>query len=149
MSKEPSKHSNNEKTGERTVLGFDFGTKRIGIAIGQELTATATGIETISCKNNKPNWQEIDKIIEQWQPSALVVGIPVHMDNTEHDMTVRAQKFCRQLQARYQLTVYQVDERLSSYEAETELKQQSNTYNKQSVDSLSAQIILQSWLTKK
>lgn len=145
-----NKNQVSAKTGERTLLGFDFGTKRIGIAIGQELTATASGIDTIRSIRQKPDWDRIQQLIEQWQPNALVVGIPLHMDNTPHQMTARAEKFCRQLHARYNLPVYQVDERLSSFEAESILNDRKASHGKQhnnhDTDRMAAQIILQTWL---
>jgi len=156
-----SANKNSAKTGERTILAFDYGTKRIGVAIGQELTSQASGLTTVLSIRQKPNWDEISKLIDQWKPDALVVGIPVHMDETEHEITLRAKKFCRQLQARYNLTLYEADERLSSFEAEANLQAQAQTqtkkgkrkgkgkqnrFDKSEIDRMAAQIILQGWL---
>ena len=90
-----------------TVIGFDFGTTKIGIAIGQTITQTARPLITIKAKKGKPNWAELDQIIKEWQPVALVVGRPVHMDGTEQEMTEKADKFTRQLQNQYHLPLFQ------------------------------------------
>ena len=139
------------KTGERTFLGFDYGVRRIGVALGQELTKQASGLTTLTSVQQKPDWQSIGQLIEEWTPDALIVGIPVHMDGKEHEITQKAKKFCRQLEGRYNLPVYQVDERLSSVEAEAQLSRQKkpgkqNRYTKAKIDETAAKIILQSWL---
>ena len=130
----------------RTLLGFDFGTKRIGISVGQVLTGTARALTTIRSRNMQPDWENISKLINEWQPDALVVGIPLHMDGSEQELTHLAKRFGNRLHGRYNLPVYPIDERLSSYEAETLLEQQSSGFDKSDIDSMSAQLILQSWL---
>jgi len=133
--------------GQRTILGFDFGTKRIGIAIGQEVTATANPLITISAVKHKPDWESISKIIKEWQPDLFVVGLPVHMDGSEQPMTQAAKRFSNQLNGRYQIPVALMDERLSSDEAESILKEQSGFTDKAQIDMMSAQLILQSWMS--
>lgn len=138
--------------GQRTLLGFDFGTKRIGIAIAQEVTGTANPLVTVKAVKNKPDWESISKIIAEWQPDLLVVGLPLHMDGTEQDMTQAARRFSNQLNGRYQLPVALMDERLTSNEAESILSEQagfgSNVFqDKAQIDMISAQLILQSWLS--
>ncbi|MCW9024844.1 MAG: Holliday junction resolvase RuvX [Gammaproteobacteria bacterium] len=133
----------------RTFLGFDYGTKRIGIAVGQEITATARALITINSKNQKPDWDAISKLIAEWQPALLVVGLPLHMDGTEQPVTDAARRFGNQLKGRYNLPVEMMDERLSSHEAESLLEQGPSRRNKkqnQAIDHLAAQLILQSWL---
>ncbi|MDH5601109.1 MAG: Holliday junction resolvase RuvX [Gammaproteobacteria bacterium] len=144
---------------QRTLLGFDFGTKRIGIAIGQEVTGTARPLTTLSAVKHKPDWDSISKIITEWQPDLLVVGLPLHMDGTEQDMTQAARRFSNQLNGRYQLPVALMDERLSSDEAESILSEQSAPGatvlrgsvfpDKAQVDMISAQLILQSWIEQE
>lgn len=134
------------------VLGFDFGEQRIGVAVGQRLTGTATPLTTLNSQQNKPDWEGISRLIEEWQPEALVVGMPYHLDGSISDMNDRINKFCRQLNGRYNLPVYQVDERLSSAEAEQQLKLQRQQgrrkkINKQEIDQLAAAIQLESWLS--
>ena len=125
----------------RSLICFDYGKKRIGVAIGQTLTATATPLETVLVKRNKPDWDRIGALIGQWAPDALLVGDPLQMDSSRQEMTAAADKFCRQLTGRYKLKVYRVDERLTSYEARQRLKDTRN------LDPVAAQIMLESWLT--
>lgn len=141
---------------KRTLLGFDFGTKRIGIAIGQEVTGTARPLTTLTAVKHKPDWDGISKIIAEWQPDLLVVGLPLHMDGTEQEMTQAARRFSNQLNGRFQLPIALMDERLSSDEAESILSEQSASgttgfrdsvfSDKEQVDMISAQLILQSWM---
>jgi len=127
----------------QTLLGFDFGQKRTGVAVGQSLTGTATALVTLNSRNNKPDWSGIEDLIKEWQPNALVVGIPVHMDGKEQPMTLAARKFARQLAGRFQLPVHEAEERLSSVEAEEIL---GSGVAKADIDREAARIILQSWL---
>lgn len=128
--------------GATTLLGFDYGRKRIGVAVGQPLTATATPLTTVRARDGKPDWPTISRLVAEWKPDALVVGIPYHMDGSEQDMTRNAQRFCRQLEGRYGLPVYRAEERLSSYIVETG----SASGGARDIDPLAAQVILQDWL---
>ena len=132
----------------QTVLGFDFGEKRIGVASGQTITGHASPVTTLSAVQQKPDWQAIEKLIEEWRPDALIVGIPRFLDGSTSDMTRRAERFGRQLEGRFGLPVYQVNESLTSFEAEQELKKnkQLGQHNKQDIDKMAAAIIVQSWL---
>jgi len=134
-------------TAYQTLLGFDYGRKRIGVAVGQQITRSATALTTVRARDGKPDWPAISHLIEEWKPDALVVGIPYHMDGSEQDMTQAAQRFCRQLEGRYRLPVYQTDERLTSYIVESSLSGKSNAH--QDVDPLAARLILQDWLQQK
>ena len=134
-------------TAHQTLLGFDYGRKRIGVAVGQRLTQSATALTTVRARDGTPDWPAISHLIEEWKPDALVVGIPYHMDGSEQDMTQAAQRFCRQLEGRYRLPVHPAEERLSSYIVESRLPGSGNTG--QSIDPLSAQVILQDWLQQK
>jgi len=131
----------------QTLLGFDYGRKRIGVAVGQQVTKSATALTTVSARDGKPDWPTITRLIEEWKPDALVVGIPYHMDGSEQEMTRAAQRFCRQLEGRYRLPVYPADERLSSYIVESGLPGSGKAG--QTIDPLSAQVILQDWLQLK
>ena len=105
-------------TGLQTFLAFDFGIKRTGVATGNRLTRTASPQPTIAASND----QRLDAValrIKEWQPDALVIGIPLHPDGAAHENTARAQKFVRQLRARFSLPVYEVDERYSTTEAKS------------------------------
>jgi len=126
------------------VLGFDYGSKRIGIAVGQTLTGSARPLTIVKARDGKPDWDAISRLIAEWQPVALVVGLPVHMDGTEHERTARARRFGNQLAGRYNLPVHRVDERLTSYQAELELRARGK--GGEALDAVAAQLILQSWL---
>ncbi len=131
----------------QTLLGFDYGRKRIGVAVGQQVTQSASALTTVRARDGKPDWPAITCLLEEWKPDALVVGIPYHMDGSEQDMTHAAQRFCRQLEGRYHLPVYQAEERLSSWVVENDLAEQARPG--QAIDPLSAQVILQDWLQQK
>jgi len=130
-----------------TLLGFDYGRRRIGVAVGQRLTRSATPLTTVRARDGKPDWPSVSRLIEEWKPGALVVGIPYHMDGAEQDMTHAARRFCRQLEGRYRLPVHQAEERLSSWVVENRLsaREQADT----DIDPLSAQVILQDWLQQE
>ena len=130
----------------QTLLGFDYGTKRIGVAVGQDITRTVTPLTTLYCSNETPDWQAISKLIQEWKPDKLVVGLPLHLDGTTQSLTDRAQRFGNQLKGRYNLPVEMVDERLTSHEAETELATRKSKTAKADIDALAAALILQSWL---
>jgi len=134
-------------TAHQTLLGFDYGLKRIGVAVGQRITRSATALTTVRARDGKPDWPAISHLIEDWQPDALVVGIPYHMDGTEQHMTQAARRFCRQLEGRYRLPVYQADERLTSCIVESSLPGDRDTH--QDIDPLAARLILQDWLQQK
>ena len=135
----------------RLVLGFDFGTKRIGVAVGQEMLGTARPVSTLTFLENAHRFAAIQKLIEEWHPDLLVVGLPMNVDGTEHEMTQRCRRFGNQLHGRFNLPVTWVDERLSSAEAEQRLQQagQSARATKANVDAVAAQILLQQWLDQQ
>lgn len=135
-----------------TYLGFDFGNKKIGTAVGQTTTKIASPLQTIRSINQQPDWKLISQLITEWQPAGLVVGISHQADGTANPITPRMLKFCRQLEGRYNLPVYQVDEALSTFEAKQLLFDDLHVsagklWDVQ--DQLAAQLILQSWLNKK
>lgn len=96
------------------VLGLDYGTKRIGVAVGNSLTKSAQALEVISNTNSEQTWQQIAQLIQEWQPNLLVIGLPLHPDGAEHAMTAKAKRFGRQLEGRFTKNVHYVDERYSS-----------------------------------
>jgi putative holliday junction resolvase len=100
----------------RTFLAFDFGLKRTGVAVGNRLLRTATPQPTIRAEG-AALWPQVEARVREWQPDALVVGVPFHPDGASHENTARAQKFARQLRGRLRLPVYEVDERYSTTEA--------------------------------
>lgn len=135
-----------------SYLGFDFGNKKIGLAVGQLTTKTASPLETIRSHNQVPDWEKISQIILEWQPTGLVVGVSHQSDGSDNPITPRMLKFCRQLNGRYNLPVFQVDEALSTFEAKQMLYDdvQVSAGKLWAVqDQLAAQLILQSWLNQQ
>ncbi len=132
-----------------TLLGFDFGTRRIGVAVGQTVTRSARPLCTLHSHNGGVEWTAVTRLLEEWQPEALVVGLPVHMDGTEHELTARARRFGNRLAGRYNLRVFFMDERLSSDEAERLLAAEGRRGDKEDVDRVAAQLILQAWLDQQ
>lgn len=126
----------------QTLLCFDFGIKRIGTAVGQTITSTATALEIINAINNKPDWNSITRLINEWGPDLLIVGKPYQLDGSRQEMTDIAERFSRQLQGRYQIKVEMIEEQLSSFEARRELK---STYE---LDAVAARLILETWLSE-
>lgn len=135
----------------KILLGFDFGTKSIGVAVGQSITQSASVLAAISAKNGLPIWPQLDPRLQEWQPEALVVGLPLAADNTELPVTAAAKNFARLLKERYQLPVYGIDEHLTTRSAKEELFAGGGykALKKTNIDSLSAKIILETWFNRK
>ena len=138
------------KKNPRILLGFDFGMKRIGVAVGQTVTKTARALTTLQAKQGIPPWELLGKLIKTWQPDALIVGIPLNMDGTRQRLTEAAQQFADSLEERYSLPVYGIDERLSTKDARERLFTEGGYKALQNgqVDSIAAQLILENWLTQ-
>ena len=132
---------------EATVLAFDFGTRRIGVAVGNTLLRVARPLTTIATEANAPRFAAVAALIETWRPEVLVVGRPVHADGTPHEMTSRAERFARQLEGRFGLEVARVDERYTTEEAEAALAQAGVRAEERKAvrDQVAAQLILQAW----
>jgi len=118
----------------KTILAFDFGEKRIGVAVGNTITKTAEALKIIQEKNQHEKFKAIESLIEEWQPKSLVVGLPTHPDGAEHEMTLKAKRFGNQLHGRFQKEVVWVDERYTSVSVQD------------GHDALAAQLILQQYL---
>lgn len=138
---------NTAKIGQRSVLGFDFGTKYIGIAIGQELTGSASPLGSVKANDGIPNWDNIEKYLKEWQPDLVVVGLPLNMDGTEQPMTKSAKKFGNRIHGRFGLPVEFQDERLTTADAKERLFSQGGYKNlkKDNIDSHSAMLIIESY----
>ncbi len=134
----------------RVLLGFDFGLSRIGVAVGQEVTHSASPLATIRASAGKPCWEHITQLIEQWRPDLLVVGLPLHIDGTEQPLTVAARRFGNRLHGRYGLPVEWIDECLSTIEARKRLNLKSPLHGRRwDIDPVAAQCILQTWLSEQ
>lgn len=130
------------------LLGFDFGTKRIGVSTGQMITATGAPLEPVPARDGIPNWDLVDAHLKEWQPDALIVGLPLNMDDTESDISHLARKFARRLHARYRVAVFMQDERLTSRAAREELTAvfARRKGKLPSLDSTAAVLILEAWM---
>ena len=123
------------------VLAFDWGLRRIGVAVGNSLLGTSEPLCVLAAKDGNPNWQQVAELLDEWQPQLLLVGDPLNMDGSEADITPRARRFGRQLAGRFNLEVVAVDERLSSREA--------RVVSEAAIDAEAAAVILQTWLTEQ
>ena len=123
----------------QTLLCFDYGEKRIGVAVGQTVTSTATALQTIPVVNKKPDWEEIRILVNEWRPDKFIVGHPLTLEGGRQKMTDAAEHFSSQLEHRFKLSVDLINEQLSSYEARRELK------STRGLDPTSARLILETW----
>ena len=134
-----------------TILAFDFGLRRIGIAVGQSVTASASPLGVVANSESGPDFAAISKIVKEWHPSRLIVGLPMHADGTPGEMQTHVEEFVRELQ-RYQLNIDTVDERYTSREAEAVLKKarasgSRGRISKEMIDSAAAVFIAERFLT--
>jgi putative Holliday junction resolvase len=135
-----------------TYLGFDYGSRNIGVAVGQLVTCTATALETIHVYRQQPDWKAISRLLRTWQPHGLVVGLCYQQDGSENPITQPILRFCRQLEGRYGLPVETVDEMLSTFESKQLFFDsiESRTSDFWEIkDQISAQLILQTWLRQR
>ena len=136
----------------RRAMAFDYGTRQIGVAVGQTLTGSAEPLTNLRARDGVPDWDQLARLIREWEPNVLVVGLPLNMDGSASDMSERAARFARRLNGRFLLPVETVDERLSTFEAKQHLKDQGRTpssYRDDPVDSLAAALLLQTWLSSQ
>ncbi|MCU0835617.1 MAG: Holliday junction resolvase RuvX [Chromatiaceae bacterium] len=129
-----------------TLLGFDFGPRKIGVAVGQTITRSATPLTTLRSRGERPDWPAIERLIREWRPNAAVVGLPYNMDDSETAIAPRARRFARQIEGRFGLPVHLVDERLTTLEARGHLGRQGSAPG--AVDAMAAKLILETWLSE-
>lgn len=132
------------------ILAFDFGLRRIGVAVGQFTTLTATSLETVS-NGKEPDWAAIDRLVKEWKPARFLLGLPLNADGEETTMSKASRQFANRLQARYSRPIHFQDERLSSHAAQTrfvEMRAQGGLKRKhaRNLDAMAAQIFLENWL---
>lgn len=135
----------------QTVLAFDYGLRQMGVATGQTLTNSAQGLCILKANDGVPNWDQISKLLEEWKPDLVLVGLPLNMDASESELSRLARKFARRLQGRFNVNVLMVDERLTSQDAKTLVRNENNEgksgrMDVTKIDHLAAALILQSWL---
>jgi len=137
------------------AMAFDFGRKHIGTAIGQELTGSSRPLATIGVRNEQPDWQAIERLIDKWQPDVLVVGLPLNLDGTKQRMTRLARQFAGELEMRFQRHVVMVDERLTTVAARAALTdvgsghRDRNKRDKHFIHQAAAQLILEAWFNEQ
>jgi len=134
----------------KTLLAFDYGTKNIGVATGQTITSSATSLPPLKAKDGIPDWTQIEKLLGEWKPDVVLVGLPLNMDDSESELSTRARKFANRLHGRFGVKVELIDERLSSFEAKGEVMSRggSRDYKNNPVDSIAARLILESWFER-
>ncbi len=126
----------------KTVMGFDYGTHWIGVAVGQTLTRQASPLKAV----RNSDWKSIKRLLEDWQPQKLVVGLPLSMVGQDQEMTASAKRFGRQLEGRFGIDTTMVDERLTTREAYQIAIENQDSKTKPEIDSLAAALITESWL---
>jgi len=128
-------------------LCFDYGVKRMGVAVGSRMLGHATELPPLKAQNGQPDWSQVADLIVEWGPDFFVVGLPLNMDGSESELSRRASRFGRRLQGRFNKPYYMMDERLSSYEAKGEAISQfrQRNFGEHSVDGRAACLILESW----
>lgn len=136
-------------THEGTVLALDFGTRKIGVALGNTISGTARPLATLDHATREARMNAIAALVAEWQPAVLVIGRPVHADGTEHDVTKLADRFARELERRFSLPVEQVDERYTTQIAQIDRNARHRTRNDPGRDADAARIILQAWLDQR
>jgi len=136
------------KNTPQTLLGFDFGTKSIGVATGQMITATAHPIAAIKANDGIPNWDTVETVLKEWKPDLVVIGLPLNMDGTEQPITQRAKKFGNRLAGRFGVKIAFQDERLTTASAKEFIFERGGykALEKGKIDSVSAALILESWM---
>lgn len=133
------------------IIAFDFGLKRIGVAVGTSATGTSQMLAPLPARDGQPNWDDIGKLFKEWQPGLLLIGIPLDMDGNDLSVTPNARKFMNRLHSRFGLPVKAMDERVTSKEARQQLFEHGGykTLKNQSVDSLSAELMLQQYFSEQ
>ncbi|MCG6896717.1 MAG: Holliday junction resolvase RuvX [Thiocapsa sp.] len=133
------------------LLGFDFGQRKIGVAVGQTLTGSANPLVTLRSRNGKPDWEGIQALVSEWSPGALVVGLPFNMDDSEVDWSPQVHRFARQLHGRFGLAVHLIDERLTSIEARHQTRDRPGArfLGQRDIDAVAAALILETWLCEQ
>jgi|TARA_R110000823_G_scaffold10367_28_gene36150 putative Holliday junction resolvase len=128
-------------------MAFDFGTRRIGVASGQEILGTGKPLTMLPARDGVPDWEQIGRLLKEWQPDRVLVGLPLNMDDTENDMCARARKFGKRLHGRFHVEVEMVDERLTSFEAKGDVMASggSRDFGRDGVDDRAAVLILETW----
>lgn len=131
------------------ILAFDFGLRRIGVAVGQLVTHSATPLAALQAEKGRPNWEEIAALIKKWHPEILLVGLPYKLDGGEQAISFAARQFGHELATRFHLPIELIDERLTTREAKLQLAESGIKFKDfPSIDSYAAKLILESWMNE-
>ena len=130
-----------------SIMAFDFGTQKMGIATGQSTIESANPLPLFAMKDGIPDWNQLLKLVKEWQPNVFLVGLPLNMDDSESELSARARKFARRLRHQTNIETWMVDERLSTREAREQLAfyQEQGRAKRLSADSFAAALLIQSW----
>jgi len=156
VSSQSNKDKKGNKVGERTIIGFDFGKKYIGVAVGQEITGSASPLGSIKANDGIPNWDSLGAYLKEWQPDFIVVGLPLNMDGSEQQLTLDAKKFGKRINGRYGIAIEYQDERLTTADAKERLfaeggfrSLKKSHHAKINIDSESAKLIIESYFEQQ
>ena len=133
----------------KNILAFDYGTQNIGVASGHTLTKTASELAALKARDGIPNWDELKKLLTEYRPERVLVGLPLNMDDSESELSTRARKFGNRIHGRFGVVVEMVDERLSTFAAKEEAADRGHkgNYAQAPIDSIAARLILESWFS--
>lgn len=133
----------------KQLVAFDFGLRQIGVATGNTISSVASELTTLNAKNGVPDWNQVGKILSEWKPQLVLVGLPLNMDGTDSELSSRASKFARQIEGRFGAKFEMVDERLSSFEAKGLAREEGHRgdYKAAPIDALAARILVDQWLS--
>ncbi|MBB3190125.1 Holliday junction resolvase RuvX [Halomonas cerina] len=139
------------EVGQRLILGFDFGTRRIGVAVGNELLGGARELAPLPARDGIPDWTQVARLVDEWRPDLFVVGLPLNMDGSESVMSTRARKFGKRLYGRFGTPCEMVDERGSTREAKAIARDAGHggNYRQESIDGIAAVLILEGWMARQ
>lgn len=133
------------------ALAFDFGTRWIGVAVGQSMLGSASAIARLRARDGIPDWAQVAALVEEWQPDVFVVGLPLDMDGSETDLCARARKFAKRLHGRYHRPAEMMDERLTTYQAKQEVieREGMRDFGRDGIDDRAAELILEGWFSQR
>lgn len=129
------------------VIGFDYGSRKIGVAVGHRATGTAAPLRTLPAVNQHPDWEAIGELIASWQPDEIIVGMPYNMDGSEAELAPRVRRFARQLEGRFNRPVHLIDERLTTVDATEMLIRRGARRRNGLLDAVAAKLILETWFS--
>jgi len=133
------------------AMAFDFGTRWIGVAVGQAMLGTGSAVARLRARDGIPDWDEVGRLIAEWKPDVFVVGLPLNMDDSESELCQRARKFAKRLHGRYHRPAEMMDERLTTYQAKQEVIDSSGyrDFGRHGIDDRAAELILEGWFAAR